>query len=453
MALSFRKFLDGLNIKPKTTTQSSESGDLEVLLSDEKLRLYNASQATQNSPILTEDHTAVVKNKDLNDSTVQFINNADATKIAKLSLSGLTTATTRTYSLPDADTTLVGTDTTQTLTNKTIVIADANLTLQDDGDATKQGKFQLSGLTTGTTRTLSFPDLDGIVLTEGGSQPITNKTITVSDVNLTIQDDGDATKQLKLNASGITTATTRTLSSPDASGVIVLEDATQSLTNKTITILDTNLTVQDDVDPTKQGKFDMSGITTGTTRTMAFPDGNSTIVGIDLFQDITNKDIDGGTASDNRRITVPKDTKTNLNGLTRKQATIVYASDEDVLYVDTGSVLVPVGSGAFNTYATEDITSGGTISLSLTQGFQYRRVQGDSGAQTASTTPFGSSAPSDGVVIRLMGQSNINILTIVNSDIAKGAILNGDAALGLYDCIELQYDSSADRYIEISRNF
>jgi hypothetical protein len=44
----------------------------------------------------------------------------DDTKIVVFSLSGLTTATTRTVTVPDADLTLVGTSTTQTLTNKRI---------------------------------------------------------------------------------------------------------------------------------------------------------------------------------------------------------------------------------------------------------------------------------------------------------------------------------------------
>lgn len=49
---------------------------------------------------------------------------------------------------------------TQTLTNKTITVKDANFTLQDDADTTKQAQLQLSGITAGKTRTLTLPDED-----------------------------------------------------------------------------------------------------------------------------------------------------------------------------------------------------------------------------------------------------------------------------------------------------
>lgn len=72
------------------------------------------------------------------------------------------------------------------------------------------------------------------------SQTLTNKiitlpTLTVKDSALTIQDDGDVTKQLQFQLSGITTATTRTLTVPNANTTIVGTDATQTLTNKTLT--------------------------------------------------------------------------------------------------------------------------------------------------------------------------------------------------------------------------
>jgi len=47
----------------------------------------------------------------------------------------------------------------------TVTVKDANFTIQDDGDTTKQVKFQASGITTGTTRTLTAPNADGTIAT------------------------------------------------------------------------------------------------------------------------------------------------------------------------------------------------------------------------------------------------------------------------------------------------
>src|SRR5690606_33146254 len=46
-------------------------------------------------------------------------------------------------------------------------------------------------------------------------------------------------------------------------------------------------------------------------------------------QVLTNKDIDGGTASNTSRLTVPKAAKSTLDGLTRKEGTLLYATDLD----------------------------------------------------------------------------------------------------------------------------
>ena len=55
------------------------------------------------------------------------------------------------------------------------------------------------------------------------------------DDELTLVDDGDATKKLDFQLSGISTATTRTLTAPDASGTLVLDSNTQTLSGKTLT--------------------------------------------------------------------------------------------------------------------------------------------------------------------------------------------------------------------------
>lgn len=81
----------------------------------------------------------------------------------------------------------------------------------------------------------------GSVVSTSDSQSLTNKTmdntntITVKDTLFTLQDDGDTSKQAKFQLSGITTATTRTFTLPDSTTTVVGTNATQTLTNKTIT--------------------------------------------------------------------------------------------------------------------------------------------------------------------------------------------------------------------------
>lgn len=61
------------------------------------------------------------------------------------------------------------------------------------------------------------------------------------------------------------------------------------------------------------------------------------ILDVSSSQVITEKDIDGGTASNTNRITLPQDTTTNLDLLTDKEATIAYDSTLNSLVVNDGA--------------------------------------------------------------------------------------------------------------------
>lgn len=77
-------------------------------------------------------------------------------------------------------------------------------------------------------------------------------------------------------------AGTAVITIPAATDTMVLLAASQSLTNKTldntntVTLLDTLFTLQDNGDPTKQAKVQISGVTAGQTRTLVWPDANGT---------------------------------------------------------------------------------------------------------------------------------------------------------------------------------
>lgn len=82
----------------------------------------------------------------------------------------------------------VGVDDAQTLTNKTLTtptltINDNVFTLQDNSDTTKKLQLQLSGITTATTRTLTVPDVSDTLVTLAATQTLTNKTLTSPTIN------------------------------------------------------------------------------------------------------------------------------------------------------------------------------------------------------------------------------------------------------------------------------
>lgn len=74
--------------------------------------------------------------------------------------------------------------TAQALTNKTIgntnaiTIKDGSFTLQNTSDTTKQVVFSLAGITTATTRTLTLPNATATLATLAGIETLTNKTLT-----------------------------------------------------------------------------------------------------------------------------------------------------------------------------------------------------------------------------------------------------------------------------------
>lgn len=69
---------------------------------------------------------------------------------------------------------------------------DDTMSLVDNSDNTKVAQFQLSGITTATTRTYTFPDYSATFATVAGTETLTNKTLTSPTIDLsTVTSSGD----------------------------------------------------------------------------------------------------------------------------------------------------------------------------------------------------------------------------------------------------------------------
>lgn len=197
----------------------------------------------------TLDNTSTITIKD---ASFTLQDDGDTTKQARFQLSGITTGTTRTYTLPDASTTLLDADTDQVIggvkeltsmfyTREIWVQPTAGpgntaaVTLDNANGQIWQHTNNSGGAWALWDQTNSkapiavqanAPD-QALVINGGG--------VFVDDSRFSINNLTDNSKQAQFDASLITTGTSRSFKLPDATTTLVGTDATQVLTNKTLT--------------------------------------------------------------------------------------------------------------------------------------------------------------------------------------------------------------------------
>lgn len=124
-----------------------------------------------------------------------------------------------------------------------------------------------------TTPTVTSPTIDGTISNTSGNLTVTSNV----DLNLTATDD------LVLTASGDDVLITA------ADDITFSGDAANFLGMTSVVIPDSALQIRDEADTSKILKFQISGFTTATTRTVTWPDASITVVGTTNTQTLTNK--------------------------------------------------------------------------------------------------------------------------------------------------------------------
>lgn len=191
----------------------------------------------------------------------------------------------------------------------TVTLLDSNFTLQDNGDTTKQARFQLSGLTTGTTRTYTLPDASSTLLNDASDQNISGiktfesrvytKEVWVTPTNgpgnsaaVSLDNENGQVWQHTNNSGGSWGLWDQTNSK--APVMVHANSANQMLVvdPSGVYVDDDYFTIMSLSDPSKQARFNVSNNTPSTMRTYTFPDATTMLVGADVSQALTNKTID-----------------------------------------------------------------------------------------------------------------------------------------------------------------
>ena len=353
MTIKRRKFQLGIRLKGSTAATTLE-GELRLDPSALKFKAYvDGSERS----IVTEDQVQTVTNKviDVDNNTVTNIETDNLKAGVLVTTISAATSDTELPSALAVKTALAGQNEASEITynpagNPETIATDVQAALDDTGTASAAAQADAD------TAQSTADDHIADATDAHTASAITN----VPAGNLAATEVQAALNELQTDIDTRALDSDLTSHISDAVGAHAASAISYSNGSSGLTAIEVQAAI-DEV----EGRLDTTeGVATGAAADLVTHAAETTthgvtgnIVGTSDAQVITLKDIDGGTATDTSRMTVPKATKAVLDGLTRKEATIVYASDEKTLYADDGTTLQPIGSGAgggLDSFYTED---------------------------------------------------------------------------------------------------
>ena len=250
------------------------------------VRAIDSASATSNIEITPQGSGYVTVNGDIVQTDTKFYLSGDQNpaKRAHFNVDTISTQSgTRRFDLPNigtsSSTTIVANDTFQTLTNKTILIKDAELQITGSTDTSKIAKFETDAWEAPGSHTYKLPDFgaantQSTLLDDITEQNVFNKNmVNPTFSNTPSNDENNPTKYVIFDSSQLTQD--RTVIWPDLNIKAVGEGSAQTISNKVYkgaVFCDTDI---DDGEGRKI-QFNLSNIEDNQTYQFSFPDNDPT---------------------------------------------------------------------------------------------------------------------------------------------------------------------------------
>ena len=250
------------------------------------VRAIDSASATSSVEITPQGSGYVTVNGDIIQTDIQFFLAGDQNpaKRAHFNVDTISTQSgTRRFDLPNVgtntSTTIVANDTFQTLTNKTILVKDAELQITGSTDTSKIAKFECDAWEAPGAHTYKLPDFgaantQSTLLDDITEQNVFNKNmVNPTFSNTPSNDENNPTKYVIFDSSQLTQD--RTVIWPDLNIKVVGEASAQTVANK---VFKGAVFCDTDVDDGEGRKitFDLSNIEDNQNYTFSFPDNEVT---------------------------------------------------------------------------------------------------------------------------------------------------------------------------------